>query len=87
MAPEILHNKGNHMLDLQNCLFRWMFIHYAMVYASFYLLLSSNHLQKVRNLQIGVDKLVGKVLMNLLRHTKSAAHVIIDAPAVAYTHS
>ena len=47
---------------------------------------------KVRNLQIGVDKLVGKVSINLLCHTKSADYIIsiiIDAPAVAaaYAHS
>ena len=30
----------------------------------------------MRNLQIGVNKLVGKVLINLLRHVKSAACVI-----------
>ena len=28
---------------------------------------------KMRNLQIGLDKLVGKVLINLSRHTKSVA--------------
>ena len=41
---------------------------------------------KMRNLQIGLDKLVGKVLINLLRHTKSVAWVsiIINVPAVAY---
>ena len=46
----------------------------------------------MRNLQIGVDKLVGKVSINLLRHTKSADYIIniiIDVPAaaVAYAHS
>ena len=44
--------------------------------ASFYPLLVSFRLQityrKVRNLQIDVNKLVGKVLINLLRHAKSA---------------
>ena len=42
--------------------------------ASFYPLLVSFHLQityrKVRNLQIGVNKLVGKVLINLLHPMK-----------------
>ena len=49
------------------------------------------HLQitykKVRNLRIGVNKLVGKVLINLLHHTKLAVYIIniiIDAPAFAY---
>ena len=48
--------------------------------ASFYFLLVNFHLQiayrKARNLQIGVNKLVGKVLINLLRHTKLVACVI-----------
>ena len=58
---------------------------------SFYPSLLSFHLQtayrKVRNLQIGVNKLVGKVLINLLHHTKLVACIIMDAPtvvAVAY---
>ena len=46
----------------------------------FYHLLLSFCLQftyrKVRNLRIGVDKLVGKVSINLFRHVKSAACVI-----------
>ena len=32
--------------------------------------------RKVRNLQIGVNKLVGKVSINLLRHAKSAVCII-----------
>ena len=43
----------------------------------------------MRNLQIGVDKLVGKVSINLLHPTKSAAciiNIIIIVPAVAYVH-
>ena len=46
--------------------------------------------RKVKNLHISVDKLVGKVLLNLLHHTKSAGcviNMIIDASAVAYAHS
>ena len=61
--------------------------------ASFYLLLTF-HLQiiyrKVRNLQNDVDKLVGKVVLKLLHHAKSAAciiSIIIDVPAVAHVHS
>ena len=61
---------------------------------SFYPILVNFCLQityrKVRNLQIGVDKLVGKVSINLLRLAKSTACVIIiiiDVPAAAYTHS
>ena len=48
--------------------------------------------RKVRNLQTGVDKLVGKVSINLLCYAKSAAciisiiSIIINAPAVAYAH-
>ena len=44
----------------------------------------------MRNLKISVDKLVGKVSINLLHHAKSAAcviSIIIDVPAVAYAHS
>ena len=39
----------------------------------------------MRDLWIGVDKLVGKVSINLLCHAKSAAYVtnIIGVPAVA----
>ena len=61
--------------------------------ASLYPLLLRFHLKvtyrKERNLIIGVDKLVGKVLINLLCHTKSVAYIniIIDVPAVAYAHS
>ena len=50
------------------------------------------HLQieKVTKLQIGVDKLVGKVSIHLLHHAKSATYIvsiIIDVPAVVYIHS
>ena len=44
----------------------------------------------MKNLRSGVDKVVGKVLINLLCHAKSAAcviSIIINAPAVAYTNS
>ena len=54
-------------------------------------LLVSIHLQitysKMKNLQIGVYKLVGKVSINLLHHTKSAVciiSIIVNAPAVTY---
>ena len=49
-----------------------------------------HYLEKVRNLQISVDKRVGKVLINLLHHTKSAAciiSIIFDLPTDAYAHS
>ena len=62
--------------------------------ASFYPLLVSFGLQityrKVRNLQIGIDKFVGKVSINLLHHTKSAAYIIsiiINTPVATYTHT
>ena len=63
--------------------------------ASFYPLLVSFHLQiasrKVRNLRIGVNKLVRKVSINLLRHVKfimsqsatSVISIIIAVPAIA----
>ena len=41
--------------------------------------------RKVRNLQIGVNELVGKVSISLLCHAKSAAcviSIIIDLPAI-----
>ena len=60
-----------------------------------YPLLVSFHLQiaygKVRNSQIGVNKLVGQVLINLLCHAKFIASaacvisIIINAPAVSCT--
>ena len=42
----------------------------------------------MRNLQIGVDILVGKVSINLLHHTKAVCimSIIVDVPAVAYAH-
>ena len=63
---------------------------YALHHGSFsYPLLVSFHFQiaykNVRNMQVGVDKLVGKVLINLLHHAKSVTCVIstiIDAAAV-----
>ena len=63
-------------------LFQRKFIHSKCQDASFYLLLVSFHLhityRKVRNLRIGVNKLVGKVLINLLCRAK----FIIDVPAI-----
>ena len=53
-------------------------------------LLFSFHLQiayrKVRDLLIGIDKLVEKVLINLLAHSNIIS-IIRDAPAIVYTHS
>ena len=46
--------------------------------------LASNRLQKGEKLVKGVNKLVGKVLIYLLCHKKSAVCIIIDAPAIAY---
>ena len=82
MAPKFLYNKGNYIgftktVTLMNV--------YPLCHGvSFYPLLLSFHLQityrKVRNLQIGVDKLyVGNMSINLLRH---AISIIIDAPTV-----
>ena len=70
--------------DLRNCCSEKVYpLHHG---ASFILLLVSFHHQityrKVRNLQIGVNKLVGKVSINLLHHAQSATCVIsifIDA--------
>ena len=71
MVTEFLHSKGNHVgfmkLVPKNS--------YALLHGrSFYLLLISFRLQithrMVRNLQIGVDEVVRKVLINLLHHVK-----------------
>ena len=78
MAPEFLHNKGKH-IGFTKLLSDE---HRSTVPSCFllnYPLLLSLHLQnqiiyrKVRNLQIGVVKLVGKVSINLLCQAKSAA--------------
>ena len=61
---------------------------------SFYPLLVSFCLQityrKVRNLQIDIDKLVGRLLIKLILHLAKLAaciiSIIIDAPAVTYAH-
>ena len=90
MVTKNLHDKGNHIVFIK-LLLKWMNVYPLYHAVSFYTLLLSFHLQiayrKVRNLQICVDKLVGKASINLLSHTKSAAGIIIDAPAVAYAHS
>ena len=89
MVPEFLNNKGNHVEFMIT--FVAMNINPLHHGVSLHPLLLSFHLQiayrKLRNLQIGVDKLVGKVLINLLHHTKSAPCIIsiilINVPAVA----
>ena len=93
IASDILHHKGNH-IGFMKLLFWWMFIHCAMVFPFYTLLLSFSRQStygKVKNLQIDVDMLVGKVLINLLCHTKSVTciiNIIIDEPAAAaYSHS
>ena len=46
--------------------------------------------KKVKNLQIGADKCVGKVSINLLHLVKSVSciiHTITDAASVTYIHS
>ena len=53
-----------------NLLFQIMFIHCSMVLPFTYSLCLQIAYKKVRNLQIGVDKLVGKVSVSLLCHTK-----------------
>ena len=86
MAPEFLQKKLTEVSMNVDPLHHDVF---------FYPLLVSFHLQiaykKVRNLQNRVDRLVGKVLIHSLHHTKFARaciiSIIIDAPAVAYAHS
>ena len=90
MAPEFLYSNGNHVrftkLLFQECLFTapWWFLLSFIV--SFCL-----QIRKIRNLQIGIDKHVGKVSINLLYHSKYISHcvisIIINAPAVVYAHS
>ena len=77
------------MLDLRS------YVVLKIIYPLWCFLLLSFHLQityrQMRNLQIGVDKLIEKVSINLLHHAKSAACIIsiiiINVPAVAYLHS
>ena len=72
-APVFSQNKGNRIGFMQ-FLFQKTFIHSTMVLPFMLYKLVSFCLQityrKVRNLQIGVNKLVGKVSINLLHHTK-----------------
>ena len=76
------------MLDLQNCCSKAHFSLCNGAFLSFIsLLLSLNHLQKGDKLAKGVNKLLGKVLINLLHHAKSAdsiISIIIDASVIAY---
>ena len=74
-------------LDLQNCCSYKSLFNVPMCF-----LLLSFRLQiayrKVRNLEIGVDKLVGKVSINLLCHAKVSAciiNIIIIIDALSYT--
>ena len=77
IAPDFLQSKSSHVrFALKN-------IHPLHHGASFYPWLVSFCLQIAgENLQMGVDKLVGKVSINILLHVKLAACVIIDALAV-----
>ena len=75
MAPVFLHSKSN-TLDLQSfCSNKhlstvlWCFLLSFITYKAFVL-------KSLANLQISVDKLVGKLLINLLNHTKSVICVI-----------
>ena len=53
-----------------------------------YLALSSNDLQKGENLQIGVDKLIGKMWINLLCHTVSCLNKYKnETPQVGMAHA
>ena len=70
--PEFMQQiEGNHF-GFINLLFHWMFILCALLFPFilYYLAFIFNHLQKGENLQIGVDKFVGKVLINLLHHSR-----------------
>ena len=64
------HNKSNHIGFMKLLKNVYQLNHGAF----FYPLLVTFHLQityrKVKNLQIGVNKLVGKISINLLRHVK-----------------
>ena len=73
-APVFSHNKGNHV-GFTKLLFRRKFIHCAMMHFSFHLHIAY---RKVRNLRIGVNKLVGKVSINLLCHTTKSAVCVIS---------
>ena len=71
MAPEFLHNKGNYVRFYKTVVLMNVYPLYHGV--SFYPLLFSFCLQirKVRNLQIGIDKLARKISLNLLGYTVS----------------
>ena len=66
MALEFLHSKGNY-IRFTKLLFQRMFICRVTVLPFILYYVVSFCLQTtLRNMQIGVDKLVGKVLINLL---------------------
>ena len=87
IAPEILHDKGDH-IGFSKLLFWWTFIHCIMAFSFILYYLFQITYRKVRNLQISVDKLVQKVLINLLSGKVSHLHNQhnYDAPAVASLH-
>ena len=72
------------MLDFQNCCSD-KHLHCTMVFTFilYYLVFVFLSLKKVRNLQIGVDMLVGKVSIKFLEwNSVSCIIIIINAPAV-----
>ena len=84
----VLHSKNNHVGFMKLLFWRFLFSVLWCFFISYLSLL--NCLQKVRNSLIGVDKLVQKVLINSLCHTKSTVciiGIIVIAPAVVYAHS
>ena len=73
-ALEFLHNKGNHV-GFTKLFFQRTFIHCAMV-LPFILYQLAFVFKLLIGIAKGVNKLVGKVSINLLRHAKSAICVI-----------
>ena len=71
-----LHNNGNHV----------KFIHCAKVFSfilHYYAVIFILPIETCKLVLIEKLVTVGKVSVNLLRHAKSAAYIIMDAPSVA----
>ena len=72
-GPNFFYKTKVISLDLQSkLLLRWMFIHCSMVFPllHFIAFIFKSITKRMRNLYIGVDKLVEKMSINLLHYTK-----------------
>ena len=73
-GTRFLHN--NNHIGFTKMLFCLLTVPWCFLLSFITYFLSSNHLQKIRNLQISVEKLVEKGSINLLNHLKPAAYII-----------